>query len=83
MIYFPAPWIHRINPVPRFPPPVFPPWSAFPPTRRASCLPGWEGTPRPRYHEQRAPGPQNPALGQEADEVAGSGLGKCKDREMG
>ena len=44
---------------------------------------GGKGPLRPHHNEQRAPGLQYPALSQEADEVAGSGLGKWKDREMG
>lgn len=39
MIYFPVPWIHRINPVSWFPPPVAPFWSAFFPTHPSKLSP--------------------------------------------
>lgn len=58
MIYFPVPWICKINPVPLLPPQISPHFGVpcLQPTR-ASPLPGWEGhpptPPPPPYNEQR------------------------------
>lgn len=85
MIYFPVPWIHRMNPVLRFPP-QFPRFGVpSPQPTQASPLAGWEGPPlglvtmnrgEPLAHKPRP-------SGQEADKGAGSGLGKWRDRETG
>lgn len=81
MIYFPVPWIHRINPVPWLPLDFAP----FSPAHPSKPSPRVGRTPLGLITMNRGePLAHKPwPSGQEAHKVAGSGLGKWRDREMG